>query len=307
MLRRLLLYLSARAWMRRAFTRYRVTRNFAWRFVAGETTSTALDAVRELQGKRIQATLDLLGESVRDAGEAERSTESYLCLLDEIERSGLSSHISIKLTQLGLDVSDETCEENLRRLLLRARDHGIFVRFDMEGSAYTERTLAMYRKLHEEFDGCGVVIQSYLHRSLRDVEELNSIGGRVRLCKGAYLEPDEIAYQDKHDVDANYIRLMEMLLSEGSYPAIATHDTSMISHALRYVRTYDIPRAAFEFQMLYGVRRDLQERLAGEGYNVRCYVPFGSEWYPYFMRRLAERPANLMFVLRNLIAELRKR
>jgi proline dehydrogenase len=306
MLRRLLLFGSNQRWMRRLITRYRATRSFAWRFVAGESAETALEAVRELRGRGVQSTLDLLGESVTDARAAEASAEEYLALLDYIQRSGVPSHISLKLTQLGLDVDEELCRRNLRRILGRAAEYGTFVRFDMESSAYTQRTLDMYRSLRPEFSNFGVVIQSYLYRSAQDVEDLIAEGARVRLCKGAYLEPAEVAYQRKADVDASYVRLMERLLSDGNYPAIATHDPAMIAHAREYVRRRNIPNSAWEFQMLYGVRRDLQERLAAEGYNMRCYIPFGTEWYPYFMRRLAERPANLAFLLRNVLRERRR-
>ncbi len=305
MFRRLLLFGSNQRWVRRLITRYRVTRAFAWRFVAGESAESALKAVRELQSQGVQSTLDLLGESVMDLRAAEASVESYLELLEDIRRSGLPSHISLKLTQLGLDVDEELCRQNLQRILSRAEEYGVFVRFDMESSAYTQRTLDMYRSLRPEFSNFGVVIQSYLYRSAQDIEDLIAEGARVRLCKGAYLEPADVAYQRKEDVDANYILLMERLLSDGNYPAIATHDPAMIAHARRYVREHDIPNSAWEFQMLYGVRRDLQESLAAEGYNMRCYVPFGTEWYPYFMRRLAERPANLAFLLRNVLRERR--
>lgn len=305
MTRRLLLYLSTLRWMRRLITRYPLTRAFAWRFVAGESVDSALAAVRELRASRILSTLDLLGESVTDRAAALRTLDAYLDLLDRIHRSGIESHISLKLTQLGLDVDEGFCHQNLSRILERAQSYGVFVRFDMESSAYTQRTLDMYRSLRERFDNCGVVIQSYLYCSYDDVRDLVAMGARVRLCKGAYLEPPDVAYQRKADVDANYVRLMKMLLSEGSYPAIATHDPAMIAHAQEYIRARNIPLAAFEFQMLYGVRRDLQESLASQGYNVRCYVPFGTEWYPYMMRRLAERPANIMFLLRNVLREAR--
>lgn len=306
--RRLLLYLASRSWMRQMVSRYKLSRNFAWRFVAGEDTQAALEAVRELGSRGILSTLDLLGESVHEQAEAERAANAYLQLLDDIRESGEESYISIKLTQLGLDIDTELCVRNLRPILDKARTYSTFVRFDMEGSKYTQQTLDIFYRLHEEYDDhCGVVIQSYLYRSLDDVEKLNAIGGRVRLCKGAYLEPSDIAYQSKDDVDANYLRLMERLLLHGRCPAIATHDVVMINHARRFTQSHGIPKSAFEFQMLYGVRRDLQERLAAEGYRIRCYIPFGTEWYPYFMRRLAERPANLMFVMRNLVAENRKR
>lgn len=307
MVRRLLLYLSTLRWMRRLITRYPLTRAFAWRFVAGESVDTALAAVRELRASGILSTLDLLGESVTDRAAAQRTTDAYLDLLDEIHRRSIESHISLKLTQLGLDVDEEFCRENLARILERAQQYCIFVRFDMESSAYTQRTLDMYRTLRGRFDNCGVVIQSYLYRSEQDVQNLIETGARVRLCKGAYLEPPDVAFPRKADVDASYIRLMEMLLSEGNYPAIATHDPVMIARAREYIRRRNIPLSAFEFQMLYGVRRDLQESLAVEGYNVRCYVPFGTEWYPYMMRRLAERPANIMFLLRNVLRESRGR
>lgn len=289
--------------MRTLITRYRATRDFAWRFVAGESSTTALQAVRELRDRGVMATLDLLGESVGDAGAAVTSTQQYIDLLKEIRRSGVESHISIKLTQLGLDVDEDLCIENLRRLLSQAAEYGIFVRFDMESSPYTQRTLDIFRRLHPDYPDCGVVIQSYLYRSAQDVEDLIAMGARVRLCKGAYLEPPDVAYQRKADVDANYIRLMERLLAEGNYPAIATHDPAMLRHAQQYVRQHNLPNSAWEFQMLYGVRRDLQEALAAEGYNMRCYIPFGTEWYPYFMRRLAERPANLAFIVRNILRE----
>lgn len=307
MLRRPLLFLSDQRWARLLLTRYDAGRAVAWRFVAGEDAGTALEAVRELRGRGVSSTLDMLGESVRDAATAETSTEEYLRLVGRIEASGLPSHISVKLTQLGLDVGDDLCRGNVRRILAEAARIGTFVRFDMEASAYTERTLALYRSVRGEFDNCGVVIQSYLKRSAQDVEELIAMGARVRLCKGAYLEPPEVAYQQKAEVDASYVRLLERLLSEGNYPAIATHDPAMIEHARRYVRRRGIPNAAWEFQLLYGVRRDLQERLAAQGYNVRCYIPFGTEWYPYFTRRLAERPANLSFILRNILREGRHR
>jgi len=307
MIRRLLLFASGLRWIRLIITRYTATRAFAWRFIAGESATTALHAVRDLQKRNISATLDLLGESVHDADEAHASTTQYLALLDNIRRSGAPSHISLMLTQLGLDVDEQRCRDNLELILKRAAEQDTFVRFDMEGSAYTQRTLDLYRSLRPCYDNCGVVIQSYLYRSEQDVEDLIALGARVRLCKGAYLEPPDIAFQRKGDVDASYARLMKRLLSEGAYPAIATHDPQMIAQAQAFVRERDIPNSAWEFQMLYGIRRDMQERLAAEGYNVRCYIPFGAEWYPYAMRRLAERPANVMFLIRNVLRERRPR
>ncbi len=303
MFRRLFLYLSNQRWLRMLITRYAITRAFAWRFVAGEDASTAIKAVGDLRKGGVMSTLDLLGESVYDERAARASTDDYLDLLDRIKQSGIPSHISLKLTQLGLDIDEALCRENVERILTKAAEQGSFVRFDMESSEYTQRTLDMYRSLRDRYDNFGVVIQSYLRRSEQDIEDLIAIGARVRLCKGAYLEPADVAFQKKSEVDASYVRLMERLLSEGNYPAIATHDPAMIAHARRYVREHGIPNSAWEFQMLYGVRRDLQERLAAEGYNVRCYIPFGTEWYPYLMRRLAERPANLSFLLRNILRE----
>lgn len=308
MMRRLLLFLSTQHWMRVLLTRYRASRAFAWRFVAGETNDSALRAVRALRGKGISSTLDLLGESVSDAATARQSTEEILKLLDRIKLSGIPSHVSLKLTQLGIDIDQSLCCDNLERVLSRASGCDIFIRIDMESSAYTQRTLDIYRSLREKYDkdDFGVVMQSSLYRSVQDTQDLIEMGARVRLTKGAYLEPADVAFQKKSDVDANYIRLMEMLLSGGNYPAIATHDPAMIAHARRYAQKQNIPLRSFEFQMLYGVRRDLQENLAAQGYSVRCYVPFGTEWYPYFMRRLAERPANVMFILRNVVQERRR-
>ena len=306
MIRRLLLFLSNRRWLRPLITRYPFSRSFAWRFIAGETSDTALAAVAALRRKGVASTLDLLGESVSDERAARRSAEDYLALLDEIHARGLESHVSLKLTQMGLDLDEAVCRANLVAILERAREYGVFVRIDMEGSAHTQRTLYMFTDLRREYEGCGVVVQSYLYRTAQDVEDLIAVGARVRLCKGAYLEPEDRAYQNKGDVDASYKRLTERLLDDGVYPAIATHDPAMIAHARAYVQESNIPLDRFEFQMLYGIRRDLQESLAAEGYNVRCYIPFGAEWYPYFMRRLAERPANLMFVLRNLMREGRR-
>jgi proline dehydrogenase len=305
MTRRILLFAADLHWMHMLITRYRASRSFAWRFIAGESSKTALRAAHDLHERGITATLDLLGESVHDAEQAHTATAQYLALLDDIRRSGTRSHVSLKLTQLGMDVDERLCQDNLELILTRAAAQDTFVRIDMEGSAYTQRTLDLFRSVHPRFENCGVVIQSYLYRSERDVEDLICRGARVRLCKGAYLEPAEIAYQRKGDVDASYARLMRRLLSEGNYPAIATHDPRMIDLALEYTQEHGIPNSSWEFQMLYGIRRDKQEKLAAAGYNVRCYIPFGTEWYAYVMRRMAERPANIMFLLRNVLREAR--
>ncbi len=305
MTRRILLFAADLRWMRMLITRYRASRSFAWRFIAGESSKTALHAVHDLHERGITATLDLLGESVHDAEQAHAATAQYLALLDDIRRSGMRSHVSLKLTQLGMDVDERLCQDNLELILTRAAAQDTFVRIDMESSAYTQRTLDLFRSIQPRFENCGVVIQSYLYRSEKDVEDLICCGARVRLCKGAYLEPPEIAYQRKGDVDASYARLMKRLLSDGNNPAIATHDPRMIDLALEFTQHNGIPDSAWEFQMLYGIRRDKQERLAAAGYNVRCYIPFGNEWYAYVMRRMAERPANIMFLLRNVLREAR--
>jgi proline dehydrogenase len=224
--------------------------------------------------------------------------------LDEIARTGVDANVSVKLTQLGLDIDVELCLQNMRTILSRAKEHGVFVRIDMESSEHTERTLQVFKRLHPEFGNLtGVVIQSYMRRSAKDLEELIAIGARVRLCKGAYAEPESVAFQEKTDVDGSYEQLMQRLLDAGDYPAIATHDEHLIDRALVYVKENDIPPERFEFQMLYGVRRDLHAMLREKGYNMRVYVPFGNNWYPYLMRRLAERPGNVAFMTASIVKE----
>ena len=274
--------------------------SFARRFIAGETVQEAIDAARILEARRLQLTLDLLGESVTNLEEAEAATRQYLAVVDAVIQSGIERNLSLKLTQLGIDVDKASAVDNLRKILERAEPAGFFVRIDMESSAYTDVTLEIFETLwghgHRQI---GVVLQSALRRS--DAE----LGARVRLVKGAYKEPKAIAYQDKHEVDAAYERMMKTLLSTGHSPAIATHDPAMIDAARRWVHDRHIARDAFEFQMLYGIRRDLQTLLVNEGYRVRVYVPFGREWFPYFMRRLGERPANVSFVIRAIVGEQR--
>lgn len=316
MLRRLLLYLSTAGWARAALTRLGFARRTARRFVAGETVADAIGAIRALNAAGILATVDHLGENVTTEADADRAAEGYLCVLDELARSGVTSNISVKLTQLGLAVGESICVSNMRRILDRARRQNTFVRIDMESSEYTDRTLTVYRTLRHDYgyENVGVVIQAYLYRSEQDVRELAAEGARVRLCKGAYNEPPDRAFPRKADVDANYVRLTRLLLDawapiasnggDGRIPApvaIATHDEKVIAAARAYAADKPIRRAVFEFQMLYGIRRELQAQLVAEGYQVRVYVPFGSEWYPYFMRRLAERPANLWFFVSNLL------
>ena len=281
------------------------TRRAALRFVAGETIDDAVSTIRALNANGILATVDHLGENVSSESDAQRATKDYLDVLDRIGKEGVQSHASLKLTQLGLDIGFEACRENVATVLRKAKAIGAFIRIDMESTDYTERTLAIYRSLRQEFDNVGIVIQSYLYRSRDDIAALCGEGANVRLCKGAYNEPPDKAFPRKADVDANYVTLSRMLLSDeararGTYAAIATHDPKMIEAAKACAAEHAIPGDQFEFQMLHGIRRDLQQQLAREGYKVRVYVPYGTEWYPYLMRRLAERPANVWFVLRNL-------
>ncbi len=291
--------------------RNRLARGFARRFVAGETLDEAIEAARGLAGRGITVTLDLLGESVDDAPAAEAARDEAIAMLERMGPvPGVDTNISVKLTQLGLDIAEPLCRGNMVRILDRARALGGFVRIDMESSEYTDRTLGLFTEhLFPVYrDHVGVVIQSALRRSAADVERLVALGARVRLCKGAYLEPAEVAFPDKADVDRQYVALMETLLTRGRYPAIATHDERILAHARAFVAREGIAPDRFEFQMLYGVRRDLQDRLVADGFRVRVYVPFGTQWYPYLMRRLAERPANIAFILGNLVREgLRRR
>ncbi len=282
-----------------------LARNFASRFVAGETIEQGVAAAAALSAKGITSSLDLLGESVTQAAEAIAAKEQYLVMLDRLGGSGAQVNVSVKLTQMGFDLDEDLCGRNMLEILERARTLGGFVRLDMESSAYTQRTLDFfYQRLFPTHGAhCGVVIQSALRRSEADIDELIDRKARVRLCKGAYLEPPAVAFPDKADVDRNYGVLLERLLLKGNYPGIATHDETIIAHARRFAQTHDIAPARFEFQMLYGVRRDLQEQLRKAGYNVRVYIPFGTQWYPYLMRRLAERPANIAFMMGNMVRE----
>lgn len=300
MLKDTMLYLAKQNGIRHFVSANPATRRVARRFVAGEALSEALDATRTLNRQHISVTLDHLGENVTDATDAKAAAQDYINILDRICDTGLEANISIKLTALGLDVGEGLCRENLAALLQRARTYDTFVRVDMEGSDYTQRTIDLVQEMHREFDNVGTVIQTMLYRSPDDIERLIASKTRVRLVKGAYLEPASVAFPKKVDVDAQYVQLMRELLARGTYPAIATHDEKMIEEARRFTAAEGISRARFEFQMLYGIRRDLQERLAREGYNVRVYVPYGTQWYPYLTRRMAERPANLMFVAGNM-------
>lgn len=305
MMRTGLLWLSEQPQVFRFVRSNPLARRFASRFVAGETVETAVEAVRELNRRKITATLDLLGESVAREPEAAQARDTYLQMLDRIGDTGVDSNVSVKLTQMGFDISEDACLANMTAILERAKARGNFVRLDMEGSAYTQRTLDFfYAKLYPAFGPhVGVVIQSCLRRSTDDVARLVEAKARVRLCKGAYLEPPEVAFPDKADVDRHYVRLMEQMMLHGNYPGLATHDPAIIAHARSFAKAQGIDPARFEFQMLYGVRRDLQDQLRAAGFNVRVYVPFGTQWYPYLMRRLAERPANIAFILGNVVRE----
>lgn len=305
MLRSTFLWLSRRQALFRLAQGNGVARALARRFVAGETEDHALAAVRAINARGMSATLDLLGEGVTSADEAGRARDQVLGLLDRIVAEGVEANVSVKLTQLGLDVSEATCRSNMVAILERAAKQGVFVRIDMEGSAYTERTLRLfYDHLHPRFgDLVGVVIQSALRRSERDLGDLIRIQARVRLVKGAYAEPPTIAYPSKRDVNAAFAREARRLLEAGCYPAFGTHDERLIEGIRQVARARGVGPDRFEFQMLFGVRRDLQERLRSAGYRVRVYIPFGTHWYPYLMRRLAERPANVVFVAASLFKE----
>jgi proline dehydrogenase len=270
------------------------------RFVAGREIKDALRVTARLNQAGLWTTLDYLGESITTLDEAEAARNVYLKLLEEIHARQLQSNVSLKLTQFGLDLSEAACRENVAAVARRARELGNFVRVDMESSAYTDRTLALVHDLHEAYGTVGAVIQAYLYRSGQDTEELIRRGIRVRLCKGAYDEPPCVAFPRSSQVDAAFRKLAESLLLGGHYPALATHDERLLSGLIRWAEEHGVPKQGYEIQMLYGIRRDLQARFAAHGRRVRVYVPFGGAWYPYLMRRLAERPANLYFVLRNL-------
>jgi proline dehydrogenase len=305
MLRSTLLYLASRPRIFRFVRNNRLAKRFAKRFVAGETLDEAVAAVAALNARAITASLDLLGESVTNEREARAAGAQYLRVLDHIHEKKLDANVSLKLTAMGLDISEELCISVMQDVLDRARELSTFVRLDMEGSAYTERTLNLFAdRLYPAYkDHVGIVLQSYLYRTRSDVERAVQLGCRVRLCKGAYKEPASVAFPEKEEVDRNYVLCMRMLLDKGNYPGIATHDPRIIDDAKRYVDAQQIDRSRFEFQMLYGIRRDLQEQLVRDGYRMRVYVPFGTQWYPYLMRRLAERPANVAFITGNVIRE----
>lgn len=272
----------------------------AKRFVAGLDVAAALDAVRRLNDRGILATLDILGENVHEQDHAVRAADAYVALLEEIAHAGVNANVSLKLTQMGLDISQQLCEQNLRRIVQRAMALQNFVRIDMEGSAYTQRTLDLFFRLLPEFPNLGVVVQAYLYRSEQDVRRLVAARAHVRLCKGAYREPPTIAYRKMSDIRRNFLRLAEILLRDGNYPAIATHDDLLINAVKAWTAEHRLSPDRFEFQMLYGIRPHTQQELVRQGYRMRVYVPFGAHWFPYFSRRLRERKENIWFVLTNL-------
>jgi proline dehydrogenase len=279
-----------------------LSRRVARRFVAGETLDDAVEVARKVNGAMQLASLDLLGENVSDEAGARQAAENYLAIFERIEREKLDSNVSLKLTQLGIDLNEGLCQELLEKIIARAAAQGNFVRIDMEGSPYTERTVEITKRVRARYSAVGTVMQAYLYRTEKDVLDLISVGCRLRLCKGAYKEPPDIAFPKKSDVDANYVKLMKLLLPSGIYHGIATHDPAMIDATKDFAREKNIGREQFEFQMLYGIRTDLQKQLVRDGFRLRIYIPYGTDWFPYFMRRLAERPANLTFFLRNLLS-----
>ncbi len=301
MLRSLLLFLSRQSWLRHWVETSAAADRVTSRFIAGHTLDREVAVCQRLNGDGILASLDHLGESVTSLQEAANSRDAYLAALDRIAELGLQATVSVKLTQLGLDFSTAECEANVDRLAARAREIGTRVEVDMESSGYVDRTLALVERLHARHGSVRAVIQAYLYRSEGDIANLCRLGIPVRLCKGAYNEPSDLAYPRKKEVDGNYQALLRTLLETGTNPAIATHDERMVQLAIAIVKERKLPPDRFEFQMLYGVRRDLQRMLVQAGYRLRLYVPYGDAWYPYFMRRLAERPANVVFLARNLL------
>ncbi len=298
-----LIYLSRHEGLKEFAAHFRLFKKLTTRFVAGETIDEAVAAIRELNAEGCTASFDHLQESVASPAEAEAEVKEYLEILARIDETGIKSNVSIKLTQFGLELDPELAYKNARVVVADAARRGNFVRVDMEASGVTQLTIDIFKRLRAEFglNNVGIVLQSYLRRTYDDAQELVKLPARIRICKGAYNEPPEVAFPDKKDTDENYILVMQLLLSSGIYHGIATHDPRMINATIEFAKREGIGKEAFEFQMLYGVRRDLQRQLAKDGYNMRVYVPYGKHWYPYFMRRLAERPANIWFVLKNLL------
>ncbi len=302
MLRTTLLHLSEQRWLRHWMENSSASRRLTARFVAGRTLTDGIRVIKNLARDSMLSTLDYLGESVATLDEAAQSRDAYLAALQQIKLENLSASVSLKLTQFGLDLSEPACRKNVTALVELASQIGTRVEIDMESTAYTDRTLSIVKDMQTAFPGhVRAVIQAYLFRSEADIKSLSALSIPVRLCKGAYREPEVVAIPAKADVDKNYLHLMRLLFSEGNYPAIASHDESIIQAALRHIQEQKIDPSRFEFQMLYGIRRDLQKQLVSRGFRVRLYVPYGDAWYPYFMRRLAERPANLLFLAKNAL------
>ena len=297
-----LLWLSEREGIKDFATRFRFFKKLTTRFVAGDSIDEVIPFIRQLNTENCTASFDHLNESVGSAAEAEGEVAEYLNILAKIDESRIRSNVSIKLTQFGLGLDPELAYRNARRIVEDANRRGNFVRVDMEGSEVTQVTIDIFKRLRAEFglNDVGIVLQSYLYRTYADAQELVKLPARIRICKGAYSEPPEVAFPDKKDVDANYVKVMQLLLGSGTYHGVATHDPKMIDATVDFAKREGIGKEKFEFQMLYGIRRDLQRQLVREGYRVRIYVPYGDAWYPYFMRRLAERPANVFFLIRNL-------
>src|SRR6476659_7483394 len=297
-----LLYLSRKEGLKEFATGFRPFKKLTTRFVAGETIDEVVQYIRAINNERCTASFDHLNEAVGSPGEAEQEVAEYLRILARIDETGIESNVSIKLTQFGLGLEPELAYKNARRVVEAAHGSGNFVRVDMEDSSVTQVTIDIFKRLRAEFglNDVGIVLQSYLRRTYADAQEMIKLPARIRICKGAYNEPPEVAFPHKKDVDDNYVRVMQLLLASGTYHGIATHDPKMIEATIQFAQREGIGKEAFEFQMLYGVRRDLQRQLAKDGYNMRVYVPYGKHWYPYFMRRLAERPANIWFVMKNL-------
>lgn len=298
-----LIYLSRQEGLKDFAARFRPFKKLTTRFVAGENIDEAIAAIRELNAERCTASFDHLNESVANPPEAEAEVKEYLRILTRIDDTGINSNVSIKLTQFGLELDTELAYKNARAVVADAARRGNFVRVDMEASNVTQQTIDIFQRLRAEFglNDVGIVLQSYLRRTYDDAQELLKLPARIRIYKGAYNETPEVAFPNKKDTDDNYVRVMQLLLSSGVYHGIATHDPRMIEATINFSQREGIGKDAFEFQMLYGIRRDLQRQLAKDGFNMRVYVPYGKHWYPYFMRRLAERPANIWFVLKNLL------
>jgi proline dehydrogenase len=299
MMRAILLWFSRQKWLKNLFMKFFISRAVVKRFVCGEKLEDAIQAVKNLNEKGLIATIDHLGEEVTNWDEAQKAAQFYHEILEAIYKSKVNSNASLKLTQMGLKVDFQKCHDSVEKIVQKAKNFDNFIRIDMEGSDVTGITLDLFYSLRKKYDNVGIVVQTYLYRTEKDVEDILNLKGRIRLCKGAYKEPASIAFPKKKEVDNNFIKLTKVLLKSGVYHGIATHDEKLIDFTKKFAQEENISKESFEFQFLYGIRSDLQEKLAKEGYNVRVYVPYGTEWYPYFMRRLAERPANLFFLLKN--------